>query len=154
MNRVGRILIVSWLLNFLLLLRNLLSNPCTIIFIIDVWTEILNFIKDIGRIIWWRSRDRSRDLGLQIIRNGLPWSITDKIKGNNLIAVWSEGPATCKEDASFIDYLFILVIAFKFPSTFILKVHVSRLLRFFCLNSSTINICLCADWREGSESIW
>ena len=84
---------------------------------------------------------------LQIIRNSLPWSITDKIKGNNLISVWCEGPSTCKEDLIFIDHFTISVIAFKFPSSLVGKVHVGRLKGSYCIYSIAIIIGICITWR-------
>ena len=91
---------------------------------------------------------------LQIIRNGLPWGITRKVKGNDLIAVWSEGPATGKENGIFVDYLFILVIAFKFPSSLVYKVHVGRLQGSCCKDSIAITIVFSSAWDIGRDFLW
>ena len=114
----------------------------------------MNFIIDIIRILIWRCRDRGRDLCLQIIRNGLPWSITDKVKGNSLISVWREGPATCKENFILINYLVISVITFKFPSSLVDKVHVGRLQGSFCKDSIAITIVFSRAWNIGRDFLW
>ena len=154
MNSVGRILIVSWFLNVLLSLRNLLRNPYTIIFCIIVLIQIANSIIDIVRILFRRSRDRSWNLRLQIIWNSLPWGITDKVKGNNLISVWCERPFTCKENFILINYLAISVIAIKFPSTLVIKVHVGRLTWIFRKYSFAIFVSICITWRQGLNCSW
>ena len=150
MECVSRVLIIRWF--FYLLRSNKL--PCTIIIIICVCIETFNDISNIIRIIFRRCRDRSWNLRLQIIRNSLPWGITDKVKGNSLISVWCEGPFTCKENFILINYLAISVIAIKFPSSLIIKVHVGRLTWIFHIYSITIIIGICITWRQGLNCSW
>ena len=147
---VSRVLIISWF--FYLLRSNKL--PSTIIIIICVCIETFNDISNIIRIIFRRCRDRSWNLRLQIIRNSLPWGITDKVKGNSLISVWCEGPFTCKENFILINYLAISVIAIKFPSTLVIKVHVGRLTWIFHIYSIAIIVSICITWRQGLNCSW
>ena len=140
---VSGVLIVSWLFHFLRLLR----NPSTIIFFICVCVKIAKDILDIIRILIWRSCDRSWNLRLQIIWNSLPWGITDKVKGNSLISVWCERPSTCKKNFILINYLAISVIAVKFPSSLVGKVHIGRLKGSYCIYSIAIIIGICITWR-------
>ncbi|RSJ65904.1 hypothetical protein D8802_08810 [Streptococcus oralis] len=90
---------------------------------------------------------------LQTIRNGLPWSITNKVKGNCLISVWCEGPSTGKENGIFVDYLTIGIVAFKFPSSLVNKVHIGRLQRSCCIDSITI-IIVSINWNIGRNFLW